>query len=426
VQQRFRRASLACLFLATGLISAIPLQASTANAAPSVPAAVASASCEEDYSSAFGVSYNVRVDVDAYNLPASADGYTVNGLTRTPNTVFYLTPAGDNFSSSPLYPMTIANGQGYGFAIDNEPGGPYGYSVTVAYKDPNGSFAGPAGPSNLLTTASIALPDSSACGSTNVTSVSSVPGTTIGAVVAMAPTPDGKGYWMVGSDGRVFAYGDASLFTIPGSGYDFIEPNKPIVGIAATQDGRGYWLVASDGGIFAFGDAGFFGSTGGIALNKPIVGMAATPDGNGYWLVASDGGIFAFGDAHFYGSTGSIRLNQPVVGMASDPATGGYWLVASDGGVFSYNAPFLGSTGSIHLNKPIVGMESAPDGTGYRFVASDGGVFCYGVPFAGSTGSLSLRQPITGMAAAGANGYWLGAADGGIFSFKADFYGGAA
>ena len=39
--------------------------------------------------------------------------------------------------------------------------------------------------------------------------------------------------------------------------------NKPIVGMAATPDGKGYWLVASDGGIFAYGDAAFYGSTGG-------------------------------------------------------------------------------------------------------------------------------------------------------------------
>ncbi|WP_200891146.1 hypothetical protein, partial [Acidithrix ferrooxidans] len=75
--------------------------------------------------------------------------------------------------------------------------------------------------------------------------------------------------------------------------------NKPIVGMAATPDGKGYWLVASDGGIFTYGDAGFYGSAGAIPLNKPIVGMAATPDGKGYWLVASDGGIFTYGDAAF-------------------------------------------------------------------------------------------------------------------------------
>ena len=103
--------------------------------------------------------------------------------------------------------------------------------------------------------------------------------------------------------------------------------NKPIVGMAATPDGNGYWLVASDGGIFAFGDAQFYGSTGGI-LNKPVVGMAATPDGNGYWLVASDGGIFTYGDAQFYGSTGGIHLNEPIVGMTPTPDGDGYWLVA--------------------------------------------------------------------------------------------------
>jgi hypothetical protein len=45
--------------------------------------------------------------------------------------------------------------------------------------------------------------------------------------------------------------------------------------MAANPTGLGYWLVATDGGIFAFGDAGFFGSTGDIALNQPVVGMAA-------------------------------------------------------------------------------------------------------------------------------------------------------
>ena len=54
--------------------------------------------------------------------------------------------------------------------------------------------------------------------------------------------------------------------------------------MAATPDGKGYWLVASDGGIFTFGDAAFYGSEGGTQLLAPVVGMAATPTGNGYWL----------------------------------------------------------------------------------------------------------------------------------------------
>ena len=76
---------------------------------------------------------------------------------------------------------------------------------------------------------------------------------------------------------------------------------QPVIGMAvALQDG-GYWLVASDGGIFAFGSASFHGSTGGLTLAASVTGMAADPLGRGYWLVASDGGVFAFGPP-FYGA----------------------------------------------------------------------------------------------------------------------------
>ena len=72
------------------------------------------------------------------------------------------------------------------------------------------------------------------------------------------------------SDGGIFAFGDAAFYGSTGN----ITLNKPVVGMAPTPNGRGYWLVASDGGIFSFGDAAFYGSTGNITLNKPVVGMA--------------------------------------------------------------------------------------------------------------------------------------------------------
>ena len=75
--------------------------------------------------------------------------------------------------------------------------------------------------------------------------------------------------------------------------------------MAATPDGKGYWLVASDGGIFNYGDAGFYGSAGSHAAEQADRGHGGHSDGKGYWLVASDGGIFNYGDAVFYGSTGS-------------------------------------------------------------------------------------------------------------------------
>ncbi|MDP9403683.1 MAG: hypothetical protein M3P85_10200, partial [Actinomycetota bacterium] len=51
--------------------------------------------------------------------------------------------------------------------------------------------------------------------------------------------------------------------------------NQPIVGMAATPSGRGYWLVGADGGVFAFGDAVFAGSTGALRLNRSVVGISA-------------------------------------------------------------------------------------------------------------------------------------------------------
>ena len=72
--------------------------------------------------------------------------------------------------------------------------------------------------------------------------------------------------------------------------------------MAPTPSGKGYWLVASDGGIFTFGDAGFSGSLGRAKLNGRIVGMAPTPTGKGYWLAGSGGEISAFGDAQLLGT----------------------------------------------------------------------------------------------------------------------------
>ncbi len=197
------------------------------------------------------------------------------------------------------------------------------------------------------------------------------------------------GYWLVGSDGGVFSFGDAAFHGSAGN----LPLVKPVVGMAATPDDGGYWLVASDGGVFSYGDAAFHGSAGNLPLVKPVVGMAPTPDGGGYWLVASDGGVFSYGDAAFHGSMGGKKLDAPVVGMAPTPDGGGYWLVAADGGVFSYgDAAFHGSTGALTLAQPVVGMAPTPDGGGYWLVAADGGVFCFGDSgFSGSLPGAGIR-----------------------------------
>ena len=223
-------------------------------------------------------------------------------------------------------------------------------------------------------------------------------------VVGMASTADGGGYWLVASDGGVFAFGDAGFYGAATS----LHLNQPVVGMVATHDGRGYWLAAADGGVFSYGDAESYGSMCALHLNEPIVGMAATSDGHGYWLVGADGGVFAFGDAQFYGSTGGAHLNQPVVGMAATSV--GYWLVAADGGVFAFgNAPFSGSLGGHRLVAPIVAIAGAPQGNGYWLAGSDGGVFAFGTAtFHGSLGDHPIAYPISDITIdPGGSGYWL-------------------
>lgn len=89
--------------------------------------------------------------------------------------------------------------------------------------------------------------------------------------------------------------------------------SAPIVGaasvISTTNPGeKGYYLVGADGGVYAFGAAVFEGSIPGLIaekklnrLNEPIVGIIAF-DQKGYNLIAADGGVFAFGDAPFEGT----------------------------------------------------------------------------------------------------------------------------
>jgi hypothetical protein len=339
---------------------------------------------------------------------AAAGAQDANGLWAITITGAVLT-AGD---AAPLGNVTDANSFVIGFAPKSDGSGYWGLGAdgqVLAVQATNYGDAFTAttrnGVASLAVTAAVPGPttiDANSLGGTSPTLTThwSFP----------------PGYWLAGSDGGLFTFGDSHYFGSTGNA----RLAQPIVGMASTFDGGGYWLVASDGGVFAFGDAPFFGSTGNRHLAKPIVGMAATPDGGGYWLVASDGGIFAFGDAEFFGSTNGTKLDKPIVGMAPTPDGGGYWLVASDGGIFSLgDAPFFGSTGADHLAKPIVGMAATLDGGGYWLVASDGGIFAFGdAQFFGSTGGIRLNQPVVGMAPTpDGGGYWLTASDGGIFSF---------
>jgi hypothetical protein len=214
--------------------------------------------------------------------------------------------------------------------------------------------------------------------------------------VDLEPTPSGRGYWILDSQGRIHPFGDAGHFgdVIPAR----LGAGEEPASLSATPSGAGYWVFTNRGRALAFGDAAFLGDMTGTTLNGPVLDSVATPSGHGYYMVASDGGIFAFGDARFAGSMGGKQLHQPIVGITPSQSDTGYWLIASDGGVFAFDAPFRGSMGGRRLNRPVRGMVRYGDG--YLMVAEDGGIFTFSDRlFTGSLGARPPAGPIVAVAA---------------------------
>ncbi len=219
-------------------------------------------------------------------------------------------------------------------------------------------------------------------------------------LVAMASTPDGRGYWLVSAHGTVYAYGDAR-------NHGSAKTRSLVVSIAATSNGNGYWLALSDGIVESFGDAHKYGSAYGHHPRVYIVAMVPTPDDGGYWLAAANGSVYPFGDAH---SHWSAKSRSPIVGMAATSDGKGYWLVAADGAVFHFgDAVSRGSELGRHPGGSIVGMAAAPGDTGYWLFDSDGQVYRFRAPDDGQAlHGASLNSPILGAAALpDGSGYWL-------------------
>lgn len=250
-------------------------------------------------------------------------------------------------------------------------------------------------------------------------------------------TQTDHGYWLVGSDGGIFAFGSAQFHGSTGS----LRLQRPVVGITPTSDRGGYWLVASDGGVFAFGDAGFYGSLPGLGfapagtsgsvpkLTAPIVGMVPSSDGGGYFMVAADGGVFAFGDAHFAGSCPGIGgCKGSAVAVMTDASGNGYWLATSTGNVYTFgDAPYYGAPGNQGL--PVTSAVRAPDGGGYWILLADGSVYSYGdARYFGTATGVGGIDPATAIfATADGGGYWVAAANGAVRTYgDAPNYGGMA
>ena len=208
-------------------------------------------------------------------------------------------------------------------------------------------------------------------------------------VVGIVATRDRGGYWLDASDGGVFSFGDTQFYgSIPGLGihpYGSSEPNSldaPIVGMVPSADDGGYFMVGADGGVFAFGDAKFAGSCPGIGgCSGAAVAVMPDASGSGYWVVTATGHVYAFGDAPNYGEPGPQSV--PVTSAVRSANGMGYMILFANGAVASYGStpydgcPLPGSYGGLN---PATAIFTTADGSGYWVATADGSVVGCGEP----------------------------------------------
>jgi N-acetylmuramoyl-L-alanine amidase len=193
-------------------------------------------------------------------------------------------------------------------------------------------------------------------------------------VIDITATPSGKGYWLLGADGRVHSYGSAGYH---GSIAVTETTTQPVVAMASTPDGRGYWLVGRLGRVSAFGDARYDGGAARDHLSQPVVSIAAAPQGNGYWIVGRSGRVINVGDAGFYGSANHLAIGSPIVDMVATPSGRGYWLADRDGRVYGFGrATVYGS--ATRLDAPVINLARTADGRGYWLLLANGTVRAFG------------------------------------------------
>ena len=222
-------------------------------------------------------------------------------------------------------------------------------------------------------------------------------------VVGITRDPSNSGYWLVASDGGVFAYNAPFVGSLPGLG---LHPagsglpdslNAPIVGMVPSASGQGYYMVASDGGVFAF-NATFAGSCLSIGgCSGKAVAVAPDASGNGYWLVTNTGQVYSFGDARYLGAPGP--QSSPITAMVRTPDGEGYYVLDADGQVFAYgdaNASLGGlPAGTASGLDPATAIFVTPDSGGYWISTGLGKVDAFGdAPLEGDMSSTHLNEPI--------------------------------
>ena len=174
--------------------------------------------------------------------------------------------------------------------------------------------------------------------------------------------------------------------------------------MASTPDGKGYWLLGSNGSVYTYGDATFHGAEG-IFTGNYAVSISSTPDGHGYWITDNAGNSYPFGDAPYLGQVGYPGNNQPnsIISSRFEASAYGFWAADELGGVYtnntrSYNS--LANQGTL-----VSSMSSVFEDQGYYLNTYFGFIYPFGprAAFFGNagwicnatTGSTTIEQGLS-------------------------------
>lgn len=276
-------------------------------------------------------------------------------------------------------------------------------------------------------------------------------------VAGSATTRDTGGYWLVGNDGNVFAYGLVSYFGSKGMGTPSAgvlrnpqqnevtsytswngvghSPNGTgVVAICATQTGSGYWLLEDNGYITSFGYQDEDAGEGTVDSELTEVGtLLGWPTGyawpvaningpsffdyvaierydaaiNSMWLFRANGNCYAYGSATWHGNAVFDTTVASNVRLLGGPRAG------------TSDAEF------------IVDAAAVPGGDGYYMLSNHGNVWAFGAAVA--RGGLSIVGGVlqtSGWASAicptpANDGYYILTQDGQVYTFGAAPYLGA-
>lgn len=156
------------------------------------------------------------------------------------------------------------------------------------------------------------------------------------------PHGTGRGYWILGTDGKVFPFGWVEHFGDKSEGGMF----SPAWGMASTPTAGGYWILAQKGHIFPFGDAAHLGEPGVPEYATPSTvqwrRIRPTKSGRGYYLLERGGTVACYGDAVWRGDQRSTRGAGPPhtpdfhTDLALTPSGEGYWMLNKQGRVYAF------------------------------------------------------------------------------------------